>query len=293
MQEDRTAFDMAEETITDSPALMRALDQPGDIRQHKFRAINPDHPELRMQRGEGIIGDFRAGIGCRREEGRFTGIWQAKQPGIGDQLQPEPDGALHRWLPRIGISRGLVGRCLEIEIAEPAIAAFGNPNTLPDFGQISDHRLFILVQNFDADRHFQDDILTITARALTAGTGAAIFGEEMLLIAIINQRIQPVHRLDDDITAAPAITPIRAAIFNASLPAEADAAIAARAGTNVNLGEIEKFHALPSCWNSSVKHREGAIAPRATEKTSPRPVSTKPAFSSRCADTSLPSIIRA
>ena len=58
------------------------------------RAVDAGDAEIRMQRREGIVGDLRLGRGDRRKEGRLAGIGQADQPGIGDQLQPQPDGPL-------------------------------------------------------------------------------------------------------------------------------------------------------------------------------------------------------
>ena len=77
---------------------MRALDQAGNIRQHEFAAVDIDHAKLRMQRGEGIVGDLRFGCADDREEGRLAGIGQADQACIRDQFQPQPDPALFALL---------------------------------------------------------------------------------------------------------------------------------------------------------------------------------------------------
>ncbi len=85
-----------------------------------------------MQRGEGIVGDLRLGGGDRGEEGRLAGIGQADQPGIGDQLQPQPDPALLACLAGIGAARRAVGRGLEMGVAEAAIAALGQHESLAE-----------------------------------------------------------------------------------------------------------------------------------------------------------------
>ena len=52
-------------------------------------------------------------------------------------------------------------------------------------------------------------------------------GLEMLLVAVVDQRIQPVDGFDPDIAAASAITTIRPAELDEFLTAERDGACAA------------------------------------------------------------------
>jgi hypothetical protein len=103
MQQDAAALDMAEEAVAETGAFMRALDQAGNVGEHEFAAVDLDDAELRMQRGEGIVGDLRFGRADRGEKGRLAGIGQADQAGIGDQLQPQPDRALLAGWP--GLAR--------------------------------------------------------------------------------------------------------------------------------------------------------------------------------------------
>src|SRR5690606_5249811 len=92
------------------------------------------------------------------------------------------------------------------------------------------------------DRHPQDDVIAGLAGALTARPRRAVIGKEMLLIAKINQRVQPIHRLDPDRTAVTPVTAIRPAEFDVFFLAETDTAAATGTGANINLCEIEKFH---------------------------------------------------
>ena len=140
MQKHAAALDMAEEMIAEAEALMGALDQPGNIGEHEFAAVAGDDAELRMQGREGIVGDLRLGGGDRGEEGRFAGVGQTDEAGVGDELQPQPDRALLARLAGIGAARRLIGRRLEMRIAETAIAAAPD-DALPDLGQIGEKRL--------------------------------------------------------------------------------------------------------------------------------------------------------
>ena len=98
--------------------------RPGMSAITNSRVVDADDPQIGVQGREGIIGDLGAGIRHRRQEGRLAGIRQAQQTGIGDQLQPQPQGALDPGLAGIGSARRLVGRGLEVQVAPAAIAAF-------------------------------------------------------------------------------------------------------------------------------------------------------------------------
>ena len=59
MQQHAAALDMAEEAVAEADAFMRALDQAGNVGEHEFAVVDRDDAELRVQRGEGIVGDLR------------------------------------------------------------------------------------------------------------------------------------------------------------------------------------------------------------------------------------------
>ena len=86
MQQHAAAFDMAQKSVAEAGAFMRALDQARNVRQHEFAAVGIHHAKLRMQRGERVIGDLRLGGADLRKQGRLAGIGQADQAGIRDQL---------------------------------------------------------------------------------------------------------------------------------------------------------------------------------------------------------------
>ena len=67
----------------------------------------------------------------------------------------------------------------------------------------------------------------------------------MLLIAVVDERVQARHRLPEDAAATPAIAAIRTAERDILLTTKADATIAALAALNMNLRLIEKSHCVP------------------------------------------------
>ncbi len=140
VQQHVAALDMAEEAVAQPGALMRALDQAGDVGQHEFMVVAADHARDRVQRGEGIVGDLRLGRGGGGQEGRLAGIGQAHQPGIGDQLQPQPDPAL---LPGQPGSKRRGARLVEVlkwALPKPPSPPLSSRSALPDLGQVGQHR---------------------------------------------------------------------------------------------------------------------------------------------------------
>ncbi|MGY3645784.1 hypothetical protein ACVWW2_001075 [Bradyrhizobium sp. LM4.3] len=64
----------------------------------------------------------------------------------------------------------------------------------------------------------------------------------MLLVAIVDQRVQAVCDLDYDIAAAAAIAAGGTAEFNEFFAAERHAAVSAVTGADVDLCFVEEFH---------------------------------------------------
>ena len=67
-------------------------------------------------------------------------------------------------------------------------------------------------------------------------------GLEMLLVAIVDQRVEAIDAFDDDVAAAPAIAAIGAAELDEFFAQERYGAGAAVAGADIDLGLVEKFH---------------------------------------------------
>src|SRR5580704_5580724 len=243
MQQYTATLDMAKEAVAETDAFMGAFDQARNVGEHEFAATNVDHAELRMQRGERVIGDLRLGGTDGGEKRRFSGVRQADDPGIGDQFQPQPNGELGAGLAGIGIARRAVGRAFETRIAETAIAAMRQHDALAEFGEIGEQRLAILLVDLRAGRYFEHQVGAIGAMAVLAHAAAAVLRHEMLLIAVVDQRVETVDRLRDHVAAAATVAAVRSAIFDEFLAPERHAAVAAVAGANVDLGFVEELHA--------------------------------------------------
>ena len=74
-----------------------------------------------------------------------------------------------------------------------------------------------VMQNGQNDGPQDQLIATANMGDHVAHAALPALGEEMLLIAEVDERVQPVDRLHPDIAAAPAIAAVRAAVFHVFL----------------------------------------------------------------------------
>ena len=108
--------------------------------------------------------------------------------------------------------------------------------------------------------------MAVAAHAMPAGLRL-----EMLLVAIVDQRVQPVDRLREDVAAAPAVAAIGTAELDEFLAAKRDRARAAVAGADVDLGLVEELHRRPDRVSQAARESCMSIvstsAPRARHET--------------------------
>ena len=243
MDQHAAALDMAEETVAEAGPLMGPLNQPGDVGQDEF-AVAPAHDaELGGEGGEGVVRNLGLGPADGGQQGRFAGIGQADQPGIGDQLEAQPDPAFLAGKARAVLAGCPVGRGLEMGIAEAAIPAAAQHDALARLGQVEEQGLAVIVEDLGPHRHLEGQGLAAGAAAVLAHAVIAAAGAEMLLVAVVDQGVQIGHGLDDDVAAAPAMAAVRPAELDEFLAAEGDGPGPAVAALHIDLALIEKFHA--------------------------------------------------
>ena len=163
-------------------------------------------------------------------------------PASAISFSLQPDIHLLALLPGIGVARRLIGRGFEVGIAEAAIPAAEQHDAVAWRGQIGDQRLAVGIENLRAGRQLQHDVGASGAGAVLAFAVAALLGLEMLLVAVVEQRVQIGDAFDDNVAAFAAVAAVRTAELDELLPPEADAAIAAIARAHIDLGLIEELH---------------------------------------------------
>src|SRR6266700_6155695 len=98
-----------------------------------------------------------------------------------------------------------------MRVAKAAIAALRQHVSLAELGEVMDQGFAVLVEDLGADRNLQHDRLAIGTMAVLAHAIGALLCLEVLLIAIIDQGVEPVGDFDDDVAAAAAIAAARPA----------------------------------------------------------------------------------
>src|SRR5262245_35323077 len=146
-------------------------------------------------------------------------------------------------------------------ITKTAIAAFGDGGTLSDFGEVGDESVAVFFIDLRADRHLQNNVLTVCAGAVLTHAVAAALRLEMLLIAIIDQGIEPVDGFNDDVTAVAAIAAVRPSELNELLAPARDTAVPAGARRNIHFGFVKKFHG-PVIWHHAAVRERPPSHPR-------------------------------
>ena len=127
MQEQAGTLQMFEEADAQAGAVGGALDETGDVGDDEalVLGIDPDDAEVRVQGGEGVVGDLRPAAESR--SGAFAGVGQAEKADVGEYAQFEhqfeflaglalgASGAANGWCSDLKwICRGRPGRPLAI-----------------------------------------------------------------------------------------------------------------------------------------------------------------------------------
>jgi hypothetical protein len=98
--------------------------RPGRSATTKLRQSSEfDDAEVRLDRGEGVIGDLGAGGGDARDEGGFSGVRKADQTDIGEQFQLEAQALFLAGAAGLVLGRGLVSGGGAARVAASAAAA--------------------------------------------------------------------------------------------------------------------------------------------------------------------------
>ena len=86
------AFDVSQEAMAETLALVRALDQAGHVGHHEAAVVaERDHAQVGHERGEGVVGDLRLGRRDTRNQRRLAHVRVADDAHVGEQLHPQPE----------------------------------------------------------------------------------------------------------------------------------------------------------------------------------------------------------
>ena len=234
---------MAQEQAAQAGAVGGALDQAGDVGDHEAAVhFHADHAQVRVQGGERVVGHFRRRRRDRTDEGGLAGVGEAQQADVGQQLHFHADLALFARGTGAGLARRTVHGALVVHVALAADAALGDQQAIAVVGEVADDLVGLDVDDLGADGYADGDVLAGLAEGLAAHAVLAALGAELALVAEVDQRVEVLVRLQPHAAAIAAVAAIRPAERNELLAPEADAAVAAVAGDDQDLGFIYEFH---------------------------------------------------
>src|SRR5206468_722783 len=101
----------------------------------------------------------------------------------------------------------------------------------------------------------------IGAMAILAHAAAAVLGSVMLLIAVIDQRVEAFDRERHHVAALAAIAAVGSAELDELFAPERHAAVPAVAGADIDLGFVEELHDGRNMRPRTRKRERGARAP--------------------------------
>ena len=140
------------------------------------------------------------------------------------------------------LARSAVGRRLEVDVAEAALAAFGDQYFLLVDVEVGQNFAGVEVGDDRADRHAQDDVVAAGAVAVGAAAVFTALADEFAGVAVVDQRVDVAVGYNVDAAATAAVAAVRAAHRDVFFAAESCGTIAAVTGFNVNLCFVDELH---------------------------------------------------
>jgi len=113
---------------------------------------------------------------------------------------------------------------------------------LPQFGKISQNFAGFIILHNGAGRNNDFQIHSTPTGAVVAGAVSTVFGDLMLLVFQIQERMVTFRCAKNDVAAFAAVTAVGAAFGDKLFPPETHAACAAVSAFYKNLCFVNKFH---------------------------------------------------
>ena len=131
------AFDVPQKIVAETGPGVRPLNEAGDVGQnHTAIVVQLHHSQVGSQGGERIVGDLGASGADRGKQGRFTGVGDANDAHVGNELEFQCEPAFRAGFAALGNPWGLVGAGGKTGVAPAAQASPSNDNLILRFDQI-------------------------------------------------------------------------------------------------------------------------------------------------------------
>jgi hypothetical protein len=130
----------------------------------------------------------------------------------------------------------------EARVAASAPASFGHYRTLAVRDEVRDELPALLIPYDRANRHLDNQLLSLLAGLVARPAVAASLGLVVLLVAEVNKGIDAVVSLQHDASATAAVAPGRPAVGHEFLPTEGHYPLSTIPRLNVYLYFVNELH---------------------------------------------------
>ena len=234
VQEEACPLEVREELVAETDALAGTLDQPGDVGDGQLPAVGCIHrAEHRLEGRERVLGDLRPGIRDPAQERRLACVREADERGVGDELQPQLELGVLAGQPGLGEARRLARRRCEMTVPAPAAATSRDDD--PSAGRDKVGNELLLLVDLRPDRQPQLDVGAV--RAVLVGPAPVLAAARPVALADPEPREVAEIGVGDErnVSPAPAVTAVGPALRHELLAAEAEPAVAAASGGDVDV----------------------------------------------------------
>ncbi|OQA37974.1 MAG: hypothetical protein BWY52_03316 [Chloroflexi bacterium ADurb.Bin325] len=225
-------------------AVVRALDEAGDVGPDHIAAVEQHHAKLGFERREGIVGHLGPRRADPAQQSGLARVRRADDAHVGQQLELQVQPALLARLAVLRDARGLVDGRAERSVAAAAAAGPRDQRLLARLGQIRQQKAGLDIARHGPDGHAEDQILALGAGLVLAAAGRAVGRAVVNLLMKRQQRADVGGRLQIHVAAPASVAAARPAARHVRLAAKRHHAVAAVAGLDKNPGLIQE-HPLP------------------------------------------------
>ena len=246
MNQDLGALDVAQELMPESVPAVRAGNEPWDIGHNEAAIVaEGDDTQVRLQRGERVVGNLGACRRDARDECRLAGIGEPDDADVGEQLQLQPQETFGSRRARLGPSWCAVGRRGEAGVAASAASALGDKNALPFLGEVGQQFdlgpfRVLLFEDERADRHGDFEVVGAFAGPVRPLAVLSALGLELRVESEVDERVLGGSGYNEYRAAMTPVAPVRAAAGDVLLAAKAETPASAVAGEDVDVDLIDE-----------------------------------------------------
>ena len=272
VDEDASPLDVAEERVTEAGPARRTFDEArnvGDRGPALVLVAEVHDAEVGLERRERVVGDLGLRGGQGREDRGLARVRQPDEPDVGDEPQLEAQPALLAGLALLGMTRRLMGRRLEMRVAEAAAATARHDRLLAGRNEIGEERARLVLQHGSPGRDVEDEV--VAGLAVPPGPCAAPTRGRLEVVAVLEVAERRLSGIDAEVhrPASTTVAAVGSTARHVGLLAEGRGPVATIAGADPDLHAVEE-HRGHSRTSRPGRSSVGAPVHRRSDRTDAR-----------------------